>query len=120
MRDLAATIWTLINLSINKTMGHQIFLCLLMWCNQYTGTSLKGYYTKSTEFQIVTEFKHKFIIPQGIKEQIIGHQVKATSKIQAIGYFMFSSKYNCDIQTTFGHLFKQTICKKVLGTTGEI
>ena len=67
---------------------------------------------KSPEFQIVTEFKDKFIILQRIKYQIIGHLAKATSKVQAIGHFTFSSKRQCDMQTLFGHLFKKTSVKR--------
>ena len=112
VRDLAVTIWTLISLGINKTVGYQLLLCLLRWCNQYTATSLKCYHTKSPEFQIVTEFKHKFKILQRIKDQIIGHLEKATSRIQAIGHFTFSSKCQWDMQTLFGHLFKKNFGKK--------
>ena len=112
VRNLAVTIWTLISLGINKTMGYQLPLCLLRWCNQYTATSLKCYHTRSPEFQIVAEFKNKFKIPQRIKDQIIGHLAKATSKVQAIGHFTFSSKCQCDMQTLFGHLFKKNLDKK--------
>ena len=112
VRDVAVTIWTLISLGINKTTGYQLPLHLLRWSSQYTSTSLKCYRTRSPEFQIVTEFKHKFIILQRIKYQIIGHLAKAASKVQAIGHFTFSSKCQCDMQTLFGHLFKKTLVKR--------
>ena len=51
---------------------------------------------KRPEFKVVTEFKHLFITPQGVEEQIIGNQAETTSKIQTIGHFIFSPKYRCD------------------------